>query len=125
MECTTWYCRLSSWGYPSEYIWGLSNALDTLQINPDYFKTPIQLGKYLRKYERTEITTMDIWDDITKFFKWLGEQIWNWISPYAADIVLITIGGVASWFLSGWYKAIGVIPVAYGIYDVYQTVKGG
>lgn len=127
----TWYDLLTVWGYPDPA--SLSNALDYMGLDPSKYRSPFELARDLRQivdernqvvYVRGEAVPFDLIGDIinaiVNFFKWIWEQFWNILSPYAIDIALIVLGSLITWFASGWYKALGAIPIIAATYDLLR-----
>jgi len=89
-----WYAKLEAWGYPRASE--LAPILEELELNPEAYG----------------------WDPITNFLNWLLEQI----KPYLVDVGLIGLGAIITLLAGGWYRAIGLIPMGYGIYDIMKRV---
>jgi len=124
----TWNEKLLFFGVPSDLAQRLSPILEELDLCPDYYRNPFQLGRDLRKlidqrtksiYVRGEWQPLAWYDPIADFFRWLWEQI----KPWMVDVGLIGLGALITWLAGSWYKAIGVIPMGIGIYDI--LVKTG
>lgn len=120
-----WISKLQSWNYPRPY--DLAPSLERLNLIACNYPEPVYLGEKLKQIQMSNpnVALQEWWQPIVDFLTWLAGVLWSFLAPYAGDIVLIILGGVASWFLPGFYKAIGVAFVAYALIDVYWKVTGG
>jgi len=119
----TWYEKLVAWNYPEPAE--LAPVLEEIGLDPAKYTYPWELGRDLRSlidmkrkmiYVRGEYRPLEWYDPIVNFFKWLWEQIVNLFGPYIKYLALIAVGGVITWLASGWYKALGAIPIGVAIY---------
>jgi len=111
-----WYEKLSSWGYPR--AGELAPILESLGFNPEAYTSPYQLGRDLGSMVESGqlVVPLSWWDPIKWFFGWL----WETIKPWAVDIGLILLGGVITTITSGWYKAIGAVPIIIAVYRIMK-----
>jgi hypothetical protein len=116
-----WDEKLEAWGY--DRADELSLVLDEIGLDPEHYNTPLQLAGSLSQliqgdmiYVQGEFRPLAWYDIILDFFAWL----WSMIAPYAADIGLIAVGAFITWFAGGLYKAIGLVPMLYGVFDIMK-----
>lgn len=127
----TWNDVLKVWKYPEPER--LSYALEYLGLNPENYSSPFDLARDLRSiidernqivYVKGEPVPFDLVEDIINaivgFFKWLWEQFMNLLSPYMPYVGLILLGSAITWFASGWYKALGAIPIIAAVYGILK-----
>jgi len=105
-----WYSKLEEWGYPRVYE--LAPILTDLGLDPEKYVHPLELARDLKAI----VIPLEWWDPIKWFFEWL----WGMISPWAVDIGLILLGGLISWVTTGWYRAIGIIPIGIALYRILK-----
>jgi hypothetical protein len=124
-----WYTLLSIWKYPK--AGELAPVLEDIGIEPKY-SYPWELAKDLASlidrqrgmiYVKGEWRPLAWYDPIIDFFKWVGEQIYNFLKPYIGSVVLIVIGGLITWLASGYYKAVGAIPIIAGVYLLIMKLR--
>lgn len=110
-----WITKLEEWGYPHDKA-ALASALENLNLRPEQFKTPLQLASVIAQQRQREpsIASFEWWDPLQQFLQWVWEQIKPWIT----DIGLIALGGFITWWASGWYRAIGAVPMVLGLYRI-------
>lgn len=118
-----WIDVLTVWNYPNPTE--LAPILEELGLDPTKYRYPWELARDLRElidskrkmiYVRGEWRPLAWYDPIIDFFKWLWEQLQKLLSPYIKYIVLILMGGAITWIASGWYKVLGIIPIAVAVY---------
>lgn len=122
----TWYEVLEEWGYPKPEE--VAPKLEELGLCPDYYRTrKTELFNVLAQYfqEQTGLTatprTLEI--QCPDWLKWLCDflgWLWNQIAPWALDVGLIIVGGLATTFLSGWFRVIGIVPAAIGVLRILK-----
>jgi len=121
----TWYEVLEEWGYPKPEE--VAPKLEELGLDPDYYaNNKVELFKALAQYYQ-EQTGMAITPrfECPDWLRWLCDflsWLWGQIKDWVIDIGLIVAGGLATNFLSGWYKAIGAVPIAIGILRILKRV---
>jgi len=120
-----WVDVLTVWKYPNPIE--LSSVLEELGLDPAKYSYPWELAKDLRSLikgkmimVRGEWKPLEWYDPILDFFNWLWQQLASFFAPYAKTIVLVGIGGLITWVASGWYRALGAIPIILGIYTLLK-----
>jgi len=127
----TWQEVLEEWGYPGD-IWEVASMLEEMGLDPEYYRNrKLELATYLTKYVREKynlkVGKLGAYEDckqwcvvpiLCDFICWL----WSMIAPYSVDLAGMVIGGIASWLLPGYYKAIGVAIVVFFIYDLLKKL---
>jgi len=120
-----WNTRLKMWGYrrPQE----LAPILAEMNLCALCYDTPFQLAKAIQCRIDPETQMINIrgewkplawYDPILDFLRWIWEQI----APWAVDVGLVALGAIITWLAGGMYKAIGVIPMGFGIYRILSRV---
>jgi len=124
-----WYTLLSIWKYPKARE--LAPVLEEIGLEPKY-SYPWELAKDLSSlidrqrgmiYVKGEWRPLAWYDPIIDFFKWVWNQIYEFLRPYIASLVLIVIGGIVTWAARGYYKALGAIPIIAGVYLLLKELR--
>lgn len=120
-----WIDVLTVWGYPKASE--LAPALEELGLDPNKYHYPWELGRDLKSIVKTRGIPDWILEKLGEFFKWLGSIIYEYlIKPYAIPLGLIVVGGIVTWVASGWYRALGAIPIGVGVYMLVKpALEGG
>ena len=126
-----WISKLRSFGIPENLTQKSAQHLEEYGLNPDVYQNLNQLYAELQRIwiqaqeYRNSVIAQEGWDPLQwliDLLTWIGETLYGFIAPYIPDIGLILVGGVSLWFLPGMYKIIGVAPIAFAIWDVYQKL---
>jgi len=118
-----WLDVLTLWKYPKPTE--LAAVLEDLGLDPSKYTYPWELARDLRMlidakrkmiYVRGEWRPLAWYDPIIEFFKWLWDRLKEVLYPYMKYVILILLGAGITYIASGWYKALGVIPIAIAVY---------
>ena len=119
----SWLEVLRGWGYPKAEE--VAPKLEELGLDPEYFKNRKHelFSVLVRYYQKQTGMSLSPKFKCPDWLRWLCDflaWLWQQIAPWVMDVVLIIVGGLATSFLSGWYRLIGGIPTLIGILRILK-----